>query len=134
MLGIEEELSRPLLKEQGMREHERATQVWAVLAMAASHRQILTYKIASRLVGVPAQGLAGLFGHIQSYCLQKGLPPLTSIAVNGTTGLPGTGFVAAADIPRSQADVFNYDWLKRGAPTAKELEAAYAETQHGRSR
>jgi hypothetical protein len=37
---------------------ERATQIWAVLAFAARNRQILTYGLLARLVGIPAVGLA----------------------------------------------------------------------------
>jgi hypothetical protein len=34
-----------------------AAQIWAVLALAAHNRQVLTYKIVSRLTGVPRVGL-----------------------------------------------------------------------------
>ena len=34
---------------------ERAAQIWAVLALAARNRQILTYEIVGRLIGVPAR-------------------------------------------------------------------------------
>lgn len=41
-----------------MKDHERAMQAWSALALAASHRQTLTYQMLSRLIGVPARGLA----------------------------------------------------------------------------
>ena len=107
-----------------MTDHERATQVWAVLALAARNRQILTYDILSKLIGVPPQGLANILNHVQRYCMKKDLPPLTSIVVNKETGLPGEGFIAAQDIPRNQGRVFNHDWLTPGAPSASDLEAA----------
>jgi len=107
-----------------MHAHERAAQVWSVLALAARNRQILTYDILSQLVGVPARGFAHILDHIQRYCLQQRLPPLTILVVNGATGLPGKGFFAERNIPRHQAKVFNYDWLKHGAPTPDDLAEA----------
>jgi hypothetical protein len=64
---------------------------------------------------------------IQSYCLLKKLPPLTALVVSDSTGLPGTGFIAAAEIPKALVDVFAYDWLKHGAPKPEEFAAAVAE-------
>ncbi|MEK7274762.1 MAG: hypothetical protein AAB296_04450 [Candidatus Desantisbacteria bacterium] len=106
-----------------MKAHERATQVWAVLALAARNRQILTYDILSRLIGVPTHGLSNILDHVQQYCVQKDIPPLTIIVVNKETGLPGSGFTAAEDIPRNQGNVFNYDWLVAGAPSPDDLKA-----------
>ena len=73
-----------------MKATERASQIWAVLALAARNRQILTYEIVGRLIGVPARGLGHLLEPIQSYCLLKDLPPLTILVVQETTGLPGS--------------------------------------------
>jgi hypothetical protein len=107
-----------------MRVPERAAQIWSVLAWAAHCRQALTYDIVSKLIGVPRQGLGQLLEPIQSYCLVNQLPPLTILVVRGDTGLPGTGFTAAQDIPRTQLEVFSYDWLEHGAPSPEQLEDA----------
>jgi hypothetical protein len=107
-----------------MRASERAAQIWSVLALAASNRQVLTYDIVSKLTGVPRQGLGRLLEPIQSYCLLHKLPPLTILVVRSESGLPGSGFVAAEDIPRTQLRVFSFDWLERGAPSPEELEEA----------
>lgn len=107
-----------------MRIPERAAQIWSVLAWAAHDRQVLTYDIVSRLIGVPPVGLGQLLEPIQSYCLVNRLPPLTILVVRSDTGLPGVGFVAAQDIPRTQLDVFSYDWLEHGAPSPEQLEEA----------
>lgn len=107
-----------------MRIPERAVQIWAVLAWAAHNRQALTYDIVSKLIGVPRQGLGQLLEPIQSYCLINRLPPLTILVVRGDTGLPGVGFVAAQDIPRTQLEVFSFDWLEHGAPSPEQLEEA----------
>jgi len=105
---------------------ERAAQIWAVLALAARNRQILTYEIVGRLIGVPARGLGHLLERIQSYCLVKNLPTLTILVVQEGTGTPGSGFSAASanEFSKKQLDVFGFDWLDQGAPTPEELSAA----------
>jgi hypothetical protein len=104
-----------------MRTHERAAQIWSVLALAAKNRQTLTYAMLSRLIGVPAPGLGQLLEPIQSYCLLYKLPPLTIVVVATDDGLPGSGFIAATDIPRNQNSVFAFDWLSHGAPTPEQF-------------
>ncbi len=108
---------------------ERAAQIWAVLALAARNRQILTYDMLGRLIGVPARGLGHLLEPIQSYCLINRLPPLTNLVVQEATGLPGSGFTAATaeEYARKQLEVFAFDWLEHGAPTPDDLERAASE-------
>ncbi len=101
--------------------YQRAAQFWAVLALAASNRQILTYKMLSSLVGMPMAALGGMLEPIQTFCQKKKLPPLTVLVVQQESGLPGIGFIAAADIPRAQADVFNYDWISFGSPNPENI-------------
>jgi hypothetical protein len=103
---------------------ERAAQIWSVLAWAATSRQVLTYRILGKLIGVPARGLGHLLEPVQSYCLRHGLPPLTILVVSEDTGLPSSGFTAAEDIPRNQLTVFAYDWLDHGAPSPEDLAEA----------
>jgi hypothetical protein len=76
------------------------------------------------MIGVPSRGLGRLLEPIQSYCLMNQLPPLTILVVQAKTGMPGVGFVAAQDIPRTQQDVFTFDWLGLGAPSTDILEHA----------
>lgn len=104
-----------------MRAHERASQIWTALGLAAINRQVLTYPLLSRLVGVPQAALGKLLEPIQSYCLLNKLPPLTILVVSSKSGLPGSGFIAAADIPRNQQLVFSFNWLKRGAPQPEDF-------------
>ena len=106
-----------------MRASERAVQIWSVLALAASNRQVLTYDMLSKLTGVPPQGLGRLLEPIQSYCLLERLPPLTILVVN-RTGLPGAGFIAAQDIPREQLRVFSHVWLEQAVPSPEQLAEA----------
>jgi hypothetical protein len=110
-----------------MRASERAAQIWAVLALAATNRQILTYPLVSRLIGVPHAGLGQLLEPIQSYCLVNNLPPLTILVVSSESGLPGVGFIATNDIPKTQQIVFDFDWLTHGAPSPETLAHAVEE-------
>lgn len=104
--------------------YERAVQIWSVLALAARNRQILTYDITGRLIGVPRQALGRMLEPIQSYCLVNNLPPLSILVVSEQTGIPGTGFIAAQDIPKNQAMVFGFDWLSHATPSPDMLEQA----------
>ena len=106
---------------------ERAAQIWSILALAATNHQILTYNTVSKLTNLPSQGLGQWLEPIQSYCLLNKLPPLTILVVSQNTGLPGAGFTAAQDIPKTQLEVFSYDWLSHGAPSPEKLEQAVKE-------
>jgi len=107
-----------------MTANERAAQIWSALALAAKNRQILTYDMFSKLTGVPRHGLGQLLEPIQSYCLVHNLPPLTILVVSEETGMPGAGFIAAQDIPKTQQQVFGFDWLEHGAPSPDQLQEA----------
>src|SRR5437867_8195464 len=104
---------------------ERAQQLWSLLALAATNRQILTYDMVARLTGVVRPSIGDFLRPIQQYCTEKGLPALTSLVVSELTGLPGDGFIAAADVPAEPSQVFRHAWLNAQAPTVEELEAAY---------
>ena len=110
-----------------MKIEERAAQMWPVLALAARNRQVLTYSMMNQLTGMATQGVGQMLEPIQSYCLLHKLPPLTALVVNDSTGLPGIGFIAAADVPRALLEVFRYDWLGHGAPTPEDFAAAHAQ-------
>jgi hypothetical protein len=113
-----------LFQEVVMNAFQRAAQIWAVLALAARNRQVLTYEIVGRLIGMPRQGLGRMLEPIQSYCLVNHLEPLTILVVSEQTGLPGDGFVAAADIPATQQRVFAFDWMEYGCPSPQDLQNA----------
>ena len=106
---------------------ERAAQIWSVLALAARNRQVLTYNIVASLTGLPRAGIGQCLEPIQSYCLVNGLKPLTILVVSEKSGLPGSGFVAAEEVPRAQQEVFNFDWLAHGGPSAAKFEDAVKE-------
>ena len=109
-----------------MNRAERASQIWAVLAWAASHRQSLTYSQVSQVTGAFTGGLGALLEPIQSYCLLNNLPPLTVLVVQQESGLPGPGFsgASAGKLAAAQAKVFVCNWLAHGNPGAEKLELA----------
>ena len=109
-----------------MKAPERAAQIWPVLTFAAKHRQTITYELLSRLISVPRPGLGQLLEPIQSICLLRDLPALTSLVVKGESGLPGLGFIAASDIPAAHARVFSHDWESVGCPCPEDFERAVA--------
>jgi len=109
-----------------MKREERAVQLWTVLALAATNRQVLTYDMVARLTGVVRPSIGDLLRPIQRLCAESELPPLTALVVSEQTGLPGEGFIAASDVPAAQMRVFQYRWLEMSAPTAEQLASAYA--------
>jgi hypothetical protein len=114
----------PVEGESSMTTSERAVQIWPVLALAARNRQVLTYNMLARLVGMPRMALGQCLEPIQSYCLLRNLEPLTILVVSEKSGIPGIGFIAAADIPKTQQSVFSHDWLEHGCPSPEDFEKA----------
>ena len=108
-----------------MTREQRAQQLWSILALAAKNRQMLTYDIVARLTGVVRPSIGDFLRPIQQYCTENELPPLTVLVVSETTGLPGKGFIAAADIPAALIAVFSRDWLSVAAPSEAQLRASY---------
>ena len=109
-----------------MKREERSQQLWSLLALAATHRQILTYDIVARLTGLVRPSIGDFLRPIQQYCVENRLPALTSIVVSEDSGLPGEGFIGAQDVPAAQVRVFQHDWLQRPAPSAEQLAEAYS--------
>jgi hypothetical protein len=107
-----------------MTKSERAAQIWPLLSLCATQRQIVTYDLVGKLIGVPRPGLGQLLEPIQSFWLLNGLPPLSCLVMSSQTGIPGDGFVAAADVPLTQAQVFAFRWKDRPPPEPGELDAA----------
>ena len=110
-----------------MTTNERAAQIWSILALASRNRQVLTYNLVAKLTGVARVGLGQCLEPIQSYCLLKDLQPLTILVVSEKSGMPGVGFIAAQDIPRTQQQVFSFDWVAHGCPSPEQFERAVRE-------
>jgi len=81
----------------------------------------------AKLTGIARVGLGKCPEPIQSYCLLHDLEPLTILVVSEKSGMPGVGFIAAADIPRAQQQVFKFDWPAHGGPSAEDFQRAAAE-------
>jgi alkylated DNA nucleotide flippase Atl1 len=109
-----------------MRREERAQQLWSLLALAATNRQILTYGLFDKLTGVPARSIGDFLRPIQQFCIENELPAITSIVVQEESGIPGEGFIAAEDVPAAQAEVFQHSWLTTPAPSAEQFADSYA--------
>jgi hypothetical protein len=112
-----------------MKREERALQLWSLLVLAAKNRQILTYDIVAKATGMMTLGIGNMLRPIQQYCIENDLPPLTSIIVNGSTGLPGTGFIAAENVPKAQLETFEHDWTEHKVPSPEEFGDAYSRDQ-----
>src|SRR5689334_8035467 len=85
---------------------------WPILTQAAAERRVLTYlDLATALGYRGARVTRFALWTIQDFCLEKNLPPLTSLVVNKGTKVPGSGFIAwEGDIGDAQARVFDFDW------------------------
>lgn len=104
-----------------MTTQERAIQIYQVLIGAAHNRQIITYQMLGKLIGVPARGLAGHLGHILVYCERHALPALTALVVKTHGGKPGEGFPSMADLDSERERVFAHEWYRMKPVTAEEL-------------
>lgn len=91
---------------------ELAHQAWPILARAATEHRILTYLDLATALGYRGARVAKFpLWSIQDFCIEKNLPPLTSIVVNKRSGIPGAGFIAwEGDIGDAHARVFGHDW------------------------
>jgi hypothetical protein len=52
---------------------------------------------------------------------------MSILVVSEKSGMPGVGFIAAQDIPRTQQAVFTFDWVAHGCPSAAEFEKSVTE-------
>lgn len=103
----------------------RAHQIWLILIGCAANRQTLTYGLLAEKLGYQGAGVfAQLLDRILHYCHANQLPPLTSLVVNATSGLPGAGF-SAGDPNVDRELVFGFNWYSLVPPPPEELEAAY---------
>jgi hypothetical protein len=95
-----------------MTRSERAMQVWQILISAAHNRETLTYGHVAKYLEFEGAGvLSQILTCIMCYCDAKGLPPLTSLVVNQTTGLPGAGLTTVEDLPKDREAVYNQNWF-----------------------
>ena len=109
-----------------MNTYERAIQIYQVLIGAAHNRQLLTYDIVGKHIGVPRQGLANHLVHILRLCEDRGLPALTSICVSEKSGQPSHGFTdliptSPEQLHREREKVYAHEWYRERPVTVEEL-------------
>lgn len=110
-----------------MTREQRAQQLWSLLANAATHRQMLTYRIVESLTGLHRPGIGDCLRPVQQYCNEQRLPPLTCLVVSDDDGLPGPGCLTSPDeLPVSLLRVFAQDWVNTRSPTEEQLADAYS--------
>jgi putative restriction endonuclease len=100
---------------------------WPILVAQAQKRVPMFYKDLGHALGYRnARVTRAALSPIQDFCLEKGLPPLTSIVVNKATGLPGAGFkLTDGTIEDAQQRAFRKDWgtipVPFGEPTLSRI-------------
>ncbi len=108
---------------------DRAVQAWLILTNAAMNRQTLTYELLSQLMYQRnAQGVLNkILGHIAFYCIDEGLPPLTSIVVGKKRGRPGANIpIDLSQVEAERERVYMIDWYDIYPPTSEEFSEAVA--------
>ncbi|SKB08016.1 putative restriction endonuclease [Prosthecobacter debontii] len=105
-----------------------AALAWPVLTRTAAERGKISYKELAESVGVHWRQCRLFLESIQTYCIQKDLPPLTGLVVRKSDGLPGHGFIAwDIDNPEEAYErVYAKDWSEEINPFDF---AAFGETE-----
>jgi len=107
--------------DEAHRNTARALQIWQILIGLASNRQTITYGQLANLMGMGGAGvLAAMLDPVRLLCDANGLPPLTILVVNATTGLPGNG-LPQAELQAERERVFRQDWYAIYPPSEAEL-------------
>ncbi len=98
--------------------YERAANIWDVLVEASTNKKQKTYKEISEITKIHWRAQHIPLGFIQEYCLENDLPPLSILAVNNSTGLPGTGFIACSPdkIKTELENVYRFNWHEHTNP------------------
>lgn len=93
-------------------QHERAYRTWNILTQYASNRSSITYGQLGKRLGIHHRPTRFILDLIQNYCLEENLSPLTILAVNQTTRLPGPGFIAWGihNLEDGRQQVFDFPW------------------------
>ena len=106
-----------------MNTYELAARLWQVLISAAHNRQVLTYELAGKPLGLGPNTLSDHLGKIQHYCERNQLPLLPILVVSKETGRPGPGFPAVKDLDIERERVFAHHWFGMKPPAAVDFQA-----------
>ena len=109
-----------------MTEFQRSAQFWSVLVHAARTQYVVSYEQLAKMSGVPRFAQASILGNVYHYCNQQGLPPLTSIVIEETSGVPASDDFKGLDLAALMRRVFVFDWLSHGVPSVQDFEHARA--------
>jgi hypothetical protein len=107
----------------------RAVQAWQILIGMAMNRQTSTYLGLSRLMyRKDAPGvLDQILFHLAFWCIDNGLPPLTSIVVGKGKGKPGGDIpVEPTTFDEAREQVYEFDWFDVYPPSEADLSAAFS--------
>ena len=86
--------------------------LWPVLTTAAREAKTLTYSNIAPEVSTNARNVRRALGPIMHHCIDNHLPPLTSIVIGKSRGVPGQGFISweIDDINAAHQAVYRYNW------------------------
>ena len=86
--------------------------LWPVLTTAPTEETTLTYSNIAPVVNTNARDIRRALGPIMHHCIDDHLPPLTSIVISKSKGVPGEGFISSAidDIDDAHQAVYRCDW------------------------
>ena len=98
--------------------YERAYLMWNTLIECAAKGEVLSYKKIFELTNIHWRVQKIPLEYIQQYCMEERLPPLTILAVNNSSRLPGSGFIACSpeETKTETQKVFDYDWKSQDNP------------------
>ena len=102
----------------------RALQIYLILIGCAANQQVITYgRLADRAGVLTPTWLFASLRHLAEWCLQEGLPPLTSLAVAEDTGAPGAGYpLPLGELAAQQNRARKFDWYAIVPPAVADLE------------
>lgn len=105
------------MRTQKVNQFERAYRAWPVLVQAARDKHPLTYRELGNALGIHHRPVRFVLAKIQAFCLEEGLPPLTSL-VESQKGQVGEGFIAGThdDIEEDRKSVYARSWAKISNP------------------
>ena len=96
---------------------ERAYRTWPILTECAARSSTISYGELGDAIGVHHRAIRFILHHIQNYCIEANLPPLTILIVN-SSGLPGAGFIAhdLDDFQHGLDTVYGKNWSEEQNP------------------
>jgi hypothetical protein len=123
-LGRAENEAETVSERWKMTTHEHALQIYQVLICAAHNRQILTYELLGKMIGVSHFSLGPHLEHILRYCKNNNLPPLTVLVVQKSGGKPGPGMTTSEDPNQDREKVYAHNWYAMQPLTVEMLQQA----------